>query len=179
MRLFEIETSLKQEVESFPYMMKRFVYSSSPLNFETKSGIHVTQHYKMPENLPVDDVYKYYSSILSALDRRKIKRSEAQERTDRIYNSVVQLNPELKTIKSDFQNAEGHVLTAALSLYNIDDIKGYVEEGKTSIWYINNEPGRYAALREIEQLTGAKITWVMSNKTFNRVYAEVCEKYKK
>jgi hypothetical protein len=181
MRLFEIHNSLSNEIKTFPFMRKTYSYSSSPLNFERKSGIKVAQHYKMPEGLSVEDAYKYYSSILSALDSGKIKKDEANRRIKEITDSVMNLNPELATIanSSNVQDAAGHVLIAALSLFPIQDIRSYVVDGKTSRWYATNDPTRYPKTKEIEELTGAPIHWVMSDNTLNRVYAEVCKKYKK
>jgi hypothetical protein len=180
MRLFEIETSLRQEIENFPFVKKSFVYRSSTLDFEKKTGIKVSQDYKMPDNLTVEEVYKYSSSVLRALDTRKIKTQEYRNRMKFIYDSIENLNPVLKTIQSPIENVEGHVLTAVLSRFNIDDIRSYVVDGKTGRWYINQPDyleTRYKKLEEIEQRTGAKITWIMSPKTLDRVYAEVLKKY--
>lgn len=181
MKLFEIQTRLRDEIESFPYLKQNFKYDSSPLKFQTKSGIKVCQYYKMPENIPVEEVYRYYSSILSALDRRKIKKNEANARIQRLTSSVLSLNPDLAAIQNpEILNAEGHVLIAALSLFPIEDIKSYVVEGKTNRWYISQPDWsqRYKMQAEIENLTGAPIHWVMSNSTLNRVYNEVVKKYK-
>jgi hypothetical protein len=162
-------------------MRNNFSYTSSTLNFQKKSGIKVCGNYKMPDNLSVEEIYKYYSSILGALDRRKIKRAEVNSRIDFIYSQILRLNPIIGTINGNFQNTEGHVLIAVLSLFNMDDIKSYVEEGKTLRWYLNQPDWdiRYKKQKEIETLTGAPIHWVMCDKTFNRVYTEVCKKYKK
>ena len=180
MRLIEIQTTLKREIEEFPYPRARFTYQSSPLDFQKKSGIQVCQHYNMPDNLSVEEVYKYYSSVLRALDTRKIKRNEADNRMSFIYDSIERVNPELRTITSVYDNREGHITTAVLSLFNIDDIRAYVEEGKSGRWYLGQPDyeARYKKQSEIETLTGAPITWIMCNKTLDRVYAEVCKKYK-
>lgn len=181
MRLFEIETSLRQEIENFPFMRKNFVYQSSTLDFERKTGIKVSQDYKMPDNLTVEEVYKYASSVLRALDTRKIKTQEYRNRMKFIYDSIENLNPVLKTIQSPMvKNVEGHVLTAVLSRFNIDDIRSYVVDGKTGRWYINQPDfleTRHKKLEEIERRTGANVYWVMSQKTLDRVYAEVIKKY--
>lgn len=162
-------------------MRKTYSYNSSPLNFERKSGIKVCQQYKMPEGLSVEEIYRYYSSILAAADRRKIKTEEVNQRIQQVTDSVMQLNPELAAIVSgsNVQNVAGHVLIAALSLFPVEDIKAYVLEGKTSRWYIDNDPTRYPKEHEIEVLSGAPIHWVMSDATLDRVYTEVCKKYKK
>lgn len=182
MRLFEIDAPLKNDIDTFQFMKPRFVYDSSPLKFQNKSGIKVAQYYKMPDGLSVEEIYRYLSSILRALDTRKIKSSEAKVRMNRIVDSVKQLNPEVAAIRNDsIKNADMHVLTGVLSLFPIDDIKAYVEEEKTYRWYINQPdwPERYKMISEIESLTGAPILWVMSDKTLDRVYKEALKKFKK
>lgn len=183
MRLFEIEAfSLKQDIETFPFMKKRFVYFSSPLDFQNKSGIAVCQHYTMPENLSEEEIYHYLASVLAALDRNHINRAEYRKRCKHIYDSILNLNSDLASIHNDNkENVDAHVITGALSLFNIDDIKSYVEDEKTFGWYMHQPdwPERYKMLNEIETLTGARITWVMCDKTLNRVYKEVLLKFKK
>lgn len=182
MRLLEIQHSLKQEIENFPYPASKYKYRSSTLDFQNKSGIHVTQNYKMPDGLPVEVVYRYLSSVLRALDTRKIKKAEYDARVNRLADEVIRLNPELKSIQAPnvFQ-PEVHILTAALSLFPVEDIKSYVEDGKTARWYISqpDKDLRFKMISEIENLTGANIYWVMSDSTLQKVYSKVMKKYKK
>lgn len=198
MRLFEIskpssaksgtETSLNLEgqslkdiINSFPWMSKNYKFDSSPLNFEKKTGIKVAQYYNMPENLSVKMIYHYLSSVLQALDRRRIRTAEMKARIEHLYAAVEKVNPKLKTIdgSSWINGGDSHKLTAVLSLFPFDDIKPYVEDGKTNRWYMNQPdwPERWKKINTIELLTGALITWVMSPKTLDRVYNEVLKKY--
>lgn len=182
MKLYEITQSLRNEIETFPFKKKNFTYDSSTLDFQNKSGIKVCQFYKMPDNLSVETIYHYISSVLRALDTRKIKKKEADDRIKYVYNEIEKLNPILKRARnSNVQKDYSHILTAALSLFNIDDIISFVKDEKTGRYYMNRPDWdeRYNKINEIETLTNANIYWIMCDKTLDRVYKEVCKKYKK